>query len=137
VFLTKTACCFRCCLSVVSIVLVVGFDSFGRVWHLSVNSCNVTIDGIDNYTECKINEMKLLDVCLMVLLFINCYNCYKLDWPCVLFRLVCWCCSVECWRVTVTYFYCVIVIMYYLQFWACNKILSYFHVQEASNHPCQ
>jgi hypothetical protein len=34
-FLTETACCFRCCLSVVSVVLVVGFDSFGRVWHLS------------------------------------------------------------------------------------------------------
>jgi hypothetical protein len=28
-------CRFRCCLSVVSVVLVVGFDSFGRVWHLS------------------------------------------------------------------------------------------------------
>jgi hypothetical protein len=35
VFLTETACCFRCCLSVVSAVMVVGFDSFGRVWHLS------------------------------------------------------------------------------------------------------
>jgi hypothetical protein len=35
VFLTGIVCCFRCCLSVVSVVLVVGFDSFGRVWHLS------------------------------------------------------------------------------------------------------
>jgi hypothetical protein len=35
VFLTETVCCFRCCLSVVSVVLVVGFDLFGRVWHLS------------------------------------------------------------------------------------------------------
>jgi ubiquitin-protein ligase len=33
--LTETVCCFRCCLSVVSVVLVVVFDSFGRVWHLS------------------------------------------------------------------------------------------------------
>jgi hypothetical protein len=35
VFLTETVCCFRCCLSVVSVLLVVVFDSFGRVWHLS------------------------------------------------------------------------------------------------------
>jgi hypothetical protein len=35
VFLTETVSCFRCCLSVVSVVLVVGYDSFGRVWHLS------------------------------------------------------------------------------------------------------
>jgi hypothetical protein len=35
VFLTETVCSFRCCLSVVSVVLIVGFDSFGRVWHLS------------------------------------------------------------------------------------------------------
>jgi hypothetical protein len=35
VFLTETVRCFRCCLSVVSIVLVVGFDTFGRVWNLS------------------------------------------------------------------------------------------------------
>jgi hypothetical protein len=35
VFLIETVCCFRCCLSVVSVALVVGFDSFGRVWHLS------------------------------------------------------------------------------------------------------
>jgi hypothetical protein len=33
VFLTETVCCFRCCLSVVSVVLVlvVGSDSFGIV----------------------------------------------------------------------------------------------------------
>jgi hypothetical protein len=35
VFLTETVCCFRCCLSVVSVVLVVGFHSFGIVWDLS------------------------------------------------------------------------------------------------------
>jgi hypothetical protein len=35
VFLTETACCFRYCVSVVSVVLLVRLDSFGRAWHLS------------------------------------------------------------------------------------------------------
>jgi hypothetical protein len=44
VFLTETACCFRCCLSVVSVVLVVRLDSFGKAWHLFVNLCNIIIN---------------------------------------------------------------------------------------------
>jgi hypothetical protein len=35
VFVTVTVCWLHCFLSVVSVVLVVRFGSFGRVWHLS------------------------------------------------------------------------------------------------------
>jgi hypothetical protein len=92
--LTESAYCFLCCLSVVSVVLVVAFDSFGRVWHLSVNSYNITINHL---------TFALQYYCILIVVswtHLVCCSGWFVD-----VQL-----SVEGW--TVTHIYCAIVVWY-------------------------
>jgi hypothetical protein len=50
VFLAETVCCFRYCISVVSVVLVVRLDSFGTAWHLSLQDRRQALPNESNLT---------------------------------------------------------------------------------------